>query len=180
VDHSWLVEKLKWYSIDGEVNIWIKSLLRDRSQQVVDDGVSLLLQCPCYMWSTPWLGLNPFLFNDITDGLKCTVQLFADDTMAYLTVRNKQHAEEFQRDLDKLVEWEKTWQTKFHPDKCEIISITRKVNPVKHPSHIQQYKRQQFEDFVPFNGKNHWKFGIRENYRIYSRISRKIYDKILT
>jgi len=37
-----------------------------------------------------------------------------------------QDAEKFQRDLDKLAEWEKIWQMEFHPDKCEIISITRK------------------------------------------------------
>ena len=53
--------------------------------------------------------------------------------LTYLTVSNMQDAEEFQRDLDKLVEWEKTWQMEFHPDKCEIISITRKRNPVKYP-----------------------------------------------
>jgi len=44
-----------------------------------------------------------------------------------------QDAEKFQRDLDKLAEWEKIWQMEFHPDKCEIISITRKRNPVKYP-----------------------------------------------
>jgi len=43
-----------------------------------------------------------------------------------ITVRNMQDAEKFQRDLDKLAEWEKIWQMEFHPDKCEIISITRK------------------------------------------------------
>ena len=71
--------------------------------------------------------------NDIADGLTSTVRMFADDTMAYLTVKSTQDAEEFQRDLDKLVDWEKTWQMEFHPDKCEIISITpRKRNPVKY------------------------------------------------
>ena len=59
--------------------------------------------------------------------------VFADDTMAYHTVRNMQDAEEFQRDMDNLVKWEKTWQMEFHPDKCEIIRITRKRNTVKYP-----------------------------------------------
>jgi len=51
----------------------------------------------------------------------------------YLTVKSKEDAEEFQNDLDRLVEWEKTWQMEFHPDKCEVVSITRKKNPVKYP-----------------------------------------------
>jgi len=53
--------------------------------------------------------------------------------MTYLTVKSKEGAEEFQKDLDKLVEWEKTWQIEFHPDKCEVNSITRKKNPMKYP-----------------------------------------------
>jgi len=49
------------------------------------------------------LGPCLFLFyiNDIAYGLKSTIHLFADDTMAYLTVKD---AEGIQRDLDKLVE----------------------------------------------------------------------------
>jgi len=53
--------------------------------------------------------------------------------MMYLTVKSKEDVEEFQKDLDRLVEWKKTWQIEFHRDKCEVISITRKKNPVKHP-----------------------------------------------
>jgi len=53
--------------------------------------------------------------------------------MTYLAVKCKQDADLLQKDLYKLVEWEKLWQMEFHPDKCEIISITRKKNPTKYP-----------------------------------------------
>ena len=136
VGHRRLVEKLKWYGIGGEVNTWITNFLSDRSQRVVVDGVSSD-SIPVISGVPQGSVLGPCLFlfyiNDIADGLTSTVRLFADDTMAYLTVKSTQDAEEFQRDLDKLVDWEKTWQMEFHPDKCEIISITRKRNPVKYP-----------------------------------------------
>ena len=47
-----------------------------------------------------------------------------------------------QNDLDTLSDWEKTWAMEFHPDKCEVISITRNKNPVHHPYtlHGQQLK----------------------------------------
>jgi len=40
VGHRRLVEKLKWYSIDGSVNTWIESFLNCRMQQVVVEGES--------------------------------------------------------------------------------------------------------------------------------------------
>jgi len=53
--------------------------------------------------------------------------------MTYLAVKCKQDADLLQKDLDKLVEWVKLWQMEFHPDKCEIISITRKKKHTKYP-----------------------------------------------
>ncbi len=56
--------------------------------------------------------LGPCLFlsyiNDIANGLKSTVHLFTDDMMIYLTLKSTEDAEEFERDLHKLVGWEKT------------------------------------------------------------------------
>jgi len=48
------------------------------------------------------------------------MRLFADDIMIYLAVKCKQDADLLQKDLDKLVEWEKLWQMEFHTDKCEM------------------------------------------------------------
>jgi len=50
--------------------------------------------------------------------------------MCYLTVKSEQDAKILQADLDKLTFWEQTWTMEFHPDKCEVISITRKRKPV--------------------------------------------------
>jgi len=78
------------------------------------------------------LGPCLFLFyiNDIAVGLSSTVRLFADDTMLYLTVQNNKDAELLQHDLDMLCQWEATWLMEFHPDKCEVISVTKKKNQI--------------------------------------------------
>ena len=59
-----------------------------------------------------------------------TVRLFADDTIAYLAVTNNQDAEKLQEDLTKLEKREQTWEMKFHPDKCQVLTITRKKEPI--------------------------------------------------
>ena len=37
-----------------------------------------------------------------------------------------------QQDLMKLEAWEKKWGMEFHPDKCNIMSLTRKKTPFRH------------------------------------------------
>jgi len=78
VGHSRLVEKLKWYGIDGEVNTWIKSFLSGRSQQVVIDGVSsgsitVVSGVPQGSVLGPCLVLS--YINDIADGLTSTIRI---------------------------------------------------------------------------------------------------------
>jgi hypothetical protein len=53
-------------------------------------------------------GWNFFLYyiNDLQSRLTSTVRLFADDTIAYLTISNNNDAETLQKDLDKLGHWE--------------------------------------------------------------------------
>ena len=58
------------------------------------------------------------------DDTKSTVRLFADDTIVYLTVSSGDNM--LQEDLDKLVILEVKWMMKFHPDKCEMLAITKK------------------------------------------------------
>ena len=74
--------------------------------------------------------LGPCLFllyiNDLAESLESTVRLFADDTIAYLAIKNNADAASLQRDLNKLGEWEAKWQMEFHPDKCEVLRISKK------------------------------------------------------
>jgi len=52
--------------------------------------------------------------------------------MIYLTVSNEQDAGLLQQDLNTLSQWPDTWMMEFHPQKCEVISITRKMKPMKY------------------------------------------------
>jgi myo-inositol-hexaphosphate 3-phosphohydrolase len=39
-------------------------------------------------------------------------------------------ADYLQEDLDKLAEWEGKWKMAFHPDKCNVLTITHKRKPI--------------------------------------------------
>jgi hypothetical protein len=109
VSHSLIIHKLKHYGITGKTNEWIKNFLSDRTQSVVVEGET----------STSISVLEPSLFlfyiNDMPEGIQSTVRLFADDTIAYVTISSDANAANLQQDLDKLAEWESKWLMKFHP-----------------------------------------------------------------
>ena len=65
-------------------------------------------------------------------GLKSTVRLFADDTIGYLTITSENDALPLQTDLNKLGIWKKKWKMEFHPGKCNVLTISRKPNPIKY------------------------------------------------
>jgi hypothetical protein len=63
----------------------------------------------CGLRSSPRLrprSLFLYYINDLQSRLTSTVRLFADDTIAYLTISNIYDAETLQKDLDKLGHWE--------------------------------------------------------------------------
>ena len=78
--------------------------------------------------------MGPCLFlayiNDLPDSVKSKVRLFADDTIMYLTVKSTTDANILQNDLHAL---EQDWSMEFNSDKCEVLRITRKRNPVIFP-----------------------------------------------
>ena len=55
------------------------------------------------------------------EGITSKVRLFADDTIAYLTISSDQDARTLQSDLDKLEKWETSWLMAFHPEKCNVL-----------------------------------------------------------
>ena len=79
--------------------------------------------------------LGPILFliyiNDFPEYLQhSTLRLFADDSIIYKEIKTINDAQNLQLDLDAACRWEKDWLMHFHPDKCNLISITQKRKPI--------------------------------------------------
>ena len=51
---------------------------------------------------------------------------------AYVTISSDADAAKLQQDLDKLAEWESKWLMKFHPEKCNVLTISKKRSPSKY------------------------------------------------
>jgi hypothetical protein len=68
--------------------------------------------------------------DDLQDRLRSTVRLFADNTIAYITITSEDDAENLQEDLDKLTQWGEDWFMQFHPAKCTVLAVTKNQNPI--------------------------------------------------
>lgn len=68
--------------------------------------------------------------NDLLADLNLTVWLFADETTVYLVVVTPHDADRLQADLTTLKKWEDQWKTKFHADKCIVMTVTNKRKPL--------------------------------------------------
>ena len=77
--------------------------------------------------------LGPILFlvfiNDLPDGIRSKVRLFANDTAVYLAVSNLEDAKQLQEDLGRLGDWSLKWDMEFNPSKCPVIHVTRSKSP---------------------------------------------------
>ena len=149
VSHKHLMEKLKFYGIRGKCNTWISDFLTDRTQAVVVDGErSYEARVTSGVPQGSVLGPSLFLLyiNDIAEELDSTVRLFADDTIVYLAVKNSDDADSLQNDLHKLGRWEKKWLMEFHPDKCQVLTITRKRQPVTYNYILNGHQLEHVSD----------------------------------
>lgn len=91
--------------------------------------------------------LGPILFliyiNDLSEYIQhSTLRLFADDSIIYKEIKTQSDTTLLQEDIDSAGRWEQDWLVKFHPDKCNLLSITQKRKPFlftyKHHNHPLQ------------------------------------------
>ena len=134
VPHQHLLYKLKYYGISCNVYDWISDFLTDRTQTVVLEG-EMSSKAPVTSGVPQGTVLGPILFliyiNDFPEYLQhSTLRLFADDSIIYKEIKTINDAQHLQLDLDAACRWEKDWLMHFHPDKCNLISITQKRKPI--------------------------------------------------
>lgn len=130
VNHEKLLYKLHYYGIRGYTLKWIKNFLDNRSQSVVINGYSSNT-IPVSSGVPQGSVLGPLLFliyiNDLPNYVHSSkVRLFADDTALYISLSVASHSSLLQQDLHNLEQWEKSWDMKFNPSKCQVIQITKR------------------------------------------------------
>ena len=136
VDHHGLILKLNNYGIRDQILDWTRSFLMGRIQKVIVDGKESEPK-PVESGVPQGTVLGPLFFlmyiNDINQNLSkgTKMRLFADDSLVYREIKSINDCIELQKDLDELQIWEKNWKMEFHPDKCQVLKITNKKNPIQ-------------------------------------------------
>ena len=131
VPHRRMLGKLEAYGIRGNSLRWIKGFLYDRTQEVVVNGTK---SEPASVISRIPQGtvLGPLLFvvyiNDLLDNISSAGLMFADDTKIFRLISSREDALELQSDIAKLEDWSNTWQLRFNPDKCHVLSLGKFEN----------------------------------------------------
>ena len=127
VPHNRLLEKLdKLAGIRGTLKEWIRDYLTDRQQKVVIRGT---VSQPGKVTSGVPQGsvLGPLLFliyiNDLPEGIKSFMNMFADDAKLMKRIVSLKCCEELQDDLNKLAEWTATWLIAFNAAKCSVMRM---------------------------------------------------------
>ena len=118
VPHRRLLYKLKHYGIDHNTLKWIEDFLTSRTQTVIIDGVqSNKINVTSGVPQGTVLGLILIIvyINDFNEYIKhSTLRLFADDSIIYKTIRNKEDTQKLHEDLTSAAKWEKDWLMSFH------------------------------------------------------------------
>ena len=148
VNHSLLVHKLEYYGIQDRVNHWIESFLCDRTQSVVVEGESSsAIQVRSGVPQGSVVGPCLFLLyiNDLPNRVSSISKLFADDTLLHRLMQNDKDNEILQKDLQELEKWENEWDMSFHPNKCNILPISKKKSVNKNDYTLHDHQLETVE-----------------------------------
>ena len=132
VRHERLLLNADYYGIRNKINIWLRSFVTGRRQRVLING-SASSWSPVVSGVPQGTVLGPILFlmfiNDLPTNTTSGIKLFADDCGLNRPVNSVSDHFAPQRDLNQLEKWAYTWQMKFAPTKCFVMSVTLKNSP---------------------------------------------------
>ena len=133
--HEGLLFTLRRNGISGRLLLLIESFFANRKQRTVLNG-------KVSKWGIITAGvpqgsiLGPLLFliyiNDLTNGLKCNVKLFVDDTSIFTVVHDPSTAvDNMNHDLQLISLWALKWRMSFNPDPTKQaveVTFSRKIS----------------------------------------------------
>ena len=135
-----LIYKVRRCGISGNLLLLLRSFLSNRKQRTVLNGQSS--GCGNISAGVPQGSiLGPLFFliyiNDLSQNLRCSVKLFADDTSLFTMVKDTSAAaSDMNHDLDLIRLWAHNWRMSFSPDPrkqaVEVI-FSRKNVQTEHP-----------------------------------------------
>ena len=127
VPHRRLLNKMRSYGIEGQILEWTEAFLKDRKQRVAVNG--FFSTWMDVLSGIPQGSVFVIYINDLPDHVISSVFMFADDTNIYREIVSDQDIRILQADINTLQKWSDDWLLRFHPEKCKLMTVTRKNDP---------------------------------------------------
>ena len=135
VSKAHLLYKLECYGIKGQILNWLRDFLTSRKQRLVIEGqashwLSVTSRVPqgsilAWAFAVPCMHQRSSLLSN-----SCNSYLFADDTVLHRHIENRSDCDLLQEDLTSASDWCKSWLVTLKTEKCEVLHITRKKDPI--------------------------------------------------
>jgi len=124
--HQKLLQKLKGLKLGDMLTKWIGQFLLGRQMRVHVNG-SFSSWIDVISGVPQGSVLGPLLFlifvNDLSDWVKSSILMFADNTKIWTKIKDTGECDLLQQDRSMLMEWSKQWLLAFNTDKCNVMHI---------------------------------------------------------
>ena len=137
IDHQILLRKLKSYGGTGRLLDWFRDYLGGHTQRVVVEGVPTSW-VPVISGVSQGSILGPILFAvfiyDLPEAISVgsSEAMYADDTKLYRNIYSTTDSESLQPSLSNLNAWSNDNNIRLTTEKCKVLSVTRKKNPMNY------------------------------------------------
>ena len=132
VPHKRLVKKLRKYGLSSSGSSfsllqWITDFLTGRKQVVCVEGCLSNAEEEVLSGVPQGSILGPLLFNlyinDLVEGIKSDILLYADDTKLYRVISSCEDIHHLQADLQRIDDWMKKWIMEINTQKSHILTL---------------------------------------------------------